>query len=81
MKIRVSAVKASALDASKSRRSNGTLSTHCRTGWSGRTRSVKKAAVLHMRRAEQLGHAPRRLQENATTICRWQCLHSARPNP
>ncbi len=34
-----------------------------------------------MRRAEQLGNVPRRLHENAMTMCRWQCLHCARPNP
>jgi hypothetical protein len=70
MKKRVSAVNAPAFDASKNRSSNGTLSTHWRMGTFGRTRSVRCAAALHIRRALQLGHRPLILHENATTICR-----------
>jgi hypothetical protein len=45
--------------ASRSGSSNGTLSTHWRSGMLGITRSVKCAAVPHMRRALHEGHTPR----------------------
>jgi hypothetical protein len=49
--IRPTALRACASLARSSRSSKGTLSTHWRTGTSGRTWSVKWAAVAHMRRA------------------------------
>ena len=41
---------------------NGKLSTHCRTGCSGKTSSTSSAALSVMCRAPQLGQKPRRLQ-------------------
>jgi hypothetical protein len=62
------------------RSSNGSESTHCRTGTEGSTRSTRCAAVFAMRRPAQLGQMPRALQENATRrSCRPHRRHGARP--
>jgi hypothetical protein len=50
-------------------------------GASGQTRSTMTAAVLHMRRALQDGHMPRRLQEKATSRFRPQPSQTARTKP
>ena len=46
-------------DASTLLSSYGTLSTHCRSGTSGSTRSHTVAAVWHIRRPPHDGHTPR----------------------
>ncbi len=66
--MRPTALNAAALRAKSSRNSKGTLNTHWRMGTSGKTRSVRCAAVLHIRRALQEGQTPRNLHENATSI-------------
>ena len=70
MKMRVSAVNACAFDASKNLQLERNAEHPLPIGTSGRTRSVKCAAALHIRRALQDGHRPRILHEKATTICR-----------
>ncbi len=65
-KMRESAERTSARKAASMRTSNGSESTHWRTGTAGSTRSVRCAAVFAMRRPVQLGQMPRPLHENAT---------------
>src|SRR5262245_42111206 len=48
------------------RNESGSVSTHCRTGTCGSTRSTRFAAVSAMRRPPQLGQKPRPFHENAT---------------
>jgi hypothetical protein len=67
--------------ANKNRNGNGTLSTHWRIGTSGSTSSTSNAAVPTMRRAPQLGHQPRRLQENATSFSAWHASQRTRRKP
>jgi hypothetical protein len=62
-------------------RGNGTLNTHCRTGTSGSTSSIRSAALSTMRRAPQLGQKPRHLQLKATNFSAWQSVQRTRINP
>ena len=76
MKARSTSLVSFASYARRSPSGYGSVSTHCRSGTAGRTRSTRCAAVSAMRRPPYHGHKPRRLHEKATRRS-WTPRHGA----
>jgi len=63
------------------RTSYGAVRTHCLIAVSGRMGSHRWHVASHIRLAEHDGHAPRHLQEYATTSSWPHFLHATRRKP